>query len=225
MCQPCNWGTSYGVAEQSGPSNPTSIDTAYTALFNDIVRDTDHPALALQAHLTSLYGSAYYDLLTFNNVLSSANTTLMALVLIPENKRPLVAVIIILAIHLGLIAFVTLNFSRGGSLSLLGNAWNALAQLQSKEIDYWVASADGCSDEEVEVLMKNKEQDRSIVRLEYGGACVPRLRQQTHTASGPTMMPETLSEGDFELAGLPPLPIAQAPDSKYNSRSTWKVVD
>src|SRR5436190_8870397 len=45
----------------SDPSSYFLAHQAQAAVFNDIVRDTRHPALALQAQYTTLFGMAYYD--------------------------------------------------------------------------------------------------------------------------------------------------------------------
>jgi hypothetical protein len=63
----------------------------------------------------------------------------------------------ILACHLGLVAVIAISYLRVcGHEDLLGNAWSAVGQLRSEEIDAILDCTEASTDREVKVMLKRK---------------------------------------------------------------------
>lgn len=172
MCQTCDSGD-YGQPE---PTWATAIAVVapnyiyphpvYAKIFNDVIRDTNHPALALQAHFTNLYRSAYYDVIDQFNISDYATVVSFVQVLKPMNMSVLLAVIAPLCIHLILVACITRLFICRGTLSLLGNVWSAVGQVYNQEVGSWCEIAGEKSDREIERLMGEKGHRRTVLKLD-----------------------------------------------------------
>ncbi len=160
------------------PVNYTFINPVYAAIFHDTVAETNHPALALQAHFTTLYRSVYYDILYNFDIVDNATVSFFVPIEVPEDIKVLLAVMAVLGLHLVWVTYVTWMFIGEGTLSLLGNVWSALAQMRSEEMDEWWREAENRTDSEVEKLMKEKGQHELIMRLEDDGTGRVQLRKQ-----------------------------------------------
>jgi hypothetical protein len=102
-------------------------------VFDDVIADTDSPALALQAILTIVLRAAYYDWLQLLNNNSSTKTTTFQQALIPLHNTGLCAVLSILGTLLVLCWIITFAFFGWTSKTLLNNSWQSVAQLSNSE--------------------------------------------------------------------------------------------
>jgi hypothetical protein len=120
-------------------------------VFDDVIADTDSPALALQAILTIVLRAAYYDWVQLLNNNSSTKTVTFQQALIPLHHTGLCAVMYILAILLALCWIITFAFFAWTSKTLLNNSWQSIAQLSnSEEVSFILRDANMETDSEVE---------------------------------------------------------------------------
>ena len=80
--------------------NFTHLHPEYAAIFNDVMRDTNHPVVALQVCFTVLFQSAYYDLIDRFHVLHNIMTISFVQALKPASMSALLAVTAALALHI-----------------------------------------------------------------------------------------------------------------------------
>ena len=116
------------------PSGPfLGVHRTQVAVFNHILRSTNHPALAIQAHGTIALSMAYYDLQLEFDTSAEIAFSFFQLVPVPSGWRGFQSVMIVLAIHLLLVFLISFLFTNSTQASLLGNAWVALAQAYSDD--------------------------------------------------------------------------------------------
>ena len=176
MCADCE-AADY-IASNISPSddvnrNYTYPHPVYAAIFNNVLRETRHPALALQSHFTALYEAAYYEVLDRYNVFAPATTISFVQALRPVSLVFLIVVSAVLLVNLLVAVYVCLCFIREGTLSLLGNTWSCVAQIQVPEAVPWLRGARPKSDKEVEAMMR-----------EAGGTDKVRIRLTAHGVEG-----------------------------------------
>ena len=105
---------------------------------------------------------AYYD--QKPQFEQTANTTQVyfATVLFPQSWLGFWSVMIVLAVHLGLVAVITLGFTLRSKHTLLGNYWQTVAQIIGPETQDLLADSRMATDKEVknEVLASGSEDVR-----------------------------------------------------------------
>jgi hypothetical protein len=170
LCTGCEFGdygwTSdnyYGIYESS--NNFSYIHPAYAAIFNDVLREADHPADAIQSVLTALHLNAYYEILDRFTISQTATTTSIVQALRPDNASFLFVVTAMIVLHLLISAYISLLFAWEGRQSLLGNTWSCMAQTQTPEVVAWLDQARLRSDKEVEQMMRRAGQSQARVPL------------------------------------------------------------
>jgi hypothetical protein len=144
-CVPASNHSSYFLAHQ-----------AQAAVFNDIVRDTRHPALALQAQYTTLFGMGYYDHAFQFDYNASANMASIEQALAPTGRTGFTVVVSILAVHLMTVVFVVFLFATHGGNGMVGNAWSVVSQLRTDDVEKWTSRANGLTDGEVKKEMERQ---------------------------------------------------------------------
>ncbi|MCJ1380587.1 hypothetical protein MMC17_003695 [Xylographa soralifera] len=147
LCGHCRPSKAMGGIDIVGQGD--FADPAQAAVFNDILKATRHPALAIQAQFTTLFGMAYYDHTFQFDVSTNATTTSFTDILVPMQWTGLYAVATVLVVHLCLVLAVGVWFRARVKESLLGNAWMAVAQLQSEEARSWLEEGNMVSDREL----------------------------------------------------------------------------
>jgi hypothetical protein len=135
------------------------------AVFNDIVRETGNPALAVQGLITTLHGMAYYDRLFQFDVNARANITSNISVIKPTGWAFFSVVIAVTSLHLVLVLFVVVLFVFTGGNCLLNNAWSTVAQLQSPETKEWLEVAIDMKDRNVKKAMVIAGEDSVLVGI------------------------------------------------------------
>lgn len=129
MCQKCTPG--------ANSSNWEWIHQAQCAVFGDIVQETGHPALALQAQFTTLFALAYFDHAVPFDYTAPATTVYFVQALMPTSRTGFVAVCCLLALHLSIVGLTALLFRSKAPDSFIGDAWVAVAQLMGEGMEYW----------------------------------------------------------------------------------------
>jgi len=152
--------------------------------FQDILLDTGRPALALQAHLTTLVRMVYYDNLPMFDYPGNQTLDFFVPILLPTTHLGLVGVIMVLLIQQVAVLIIVLRFMSSEHSTLLGNAWQAVSQLCSDEASDILRDATQATDGDVKhqlkaagkrfhqvVLAKSTDGDRiEITRAETGSA-------------------------------------------------------
>jgi hypothetical protein len=93
---------------------------------------------------------AYYDLLPYFNIEHSVTTIHATSALVPARWTGLGIVLGLVFMHFALLLATTLLFATQTKSSMLGNAWQAVAQMVSPQTREIVESADRMRDEEVD---------------------------------------------------------------------------
>jgi hypothetical protein len=166
-------------ASDTSASNYVVAHQAQAAVFNDIVRDTRHPALALQAQYTTLFAMAYYDHAFQFDYNTSAAMTSVEQALAPTGWTGFAIVVSILAVHLIMIVFVVFLFATHGGNSMVGNAWSVVSQLRTDDIEKWTSSANGLTDDEVKKEMERQGVANAWVGFRPSGQGEYFVEQET----------------------------------------------
>jgi hypothetical protein len=157
----------------------TSLDfnahETHVRLFQDTLNQTQSPAVALQALLTRICQMVYYDKLLRLEQSGRAKTAFSHAALLPTHWTGFGVGMGLLLSHWVVVVFVTGLFARYTRHSLLGNHWQAVSQVYSKETVAVLEEADRMDDREVEHWVKGKgrgEDFYSVVRDERKGRVV-----------------------------------------------------
>ena len=141
-----------------------NTDLSMTALFQQILRDQG-TAYALQSLLAVFTSKSYYDQLQQFNNANNITTTSFIVVSKPTTVSGLTAVTIVASVHLLLVAYIIYQFSFSSSVSTIGNAWQAVAQVDQGDAKELVDSARLATDNKVEDIMKTQRWKRRFVGL------------------------------------------------------------
>ena len=138
--------------------NSIWADPSMISLVQEIVHSGGSIAFTMQSIITILTGLAYYDQLLQFNDLSNITQTDFISVTAPVKKRGLIAVSVVLAAHLVLILGIILPlFLKQTTVSTLGNAWQAVAQVYGDKTKEMLDKAPLAVDSVVEETMKRPE--------------------------------------------------------------------
>ena len=163
------------------------VNLVQGAIFKDILLDTNSPALALQAYLTTLINMAYYSWLPLFDATAEAVTVQTVSRSLPTSTLGYWAVMAILITHILLCVAITILFARQTKYSLLGNAWSAFCQVASVDnLHQLIQDATLCSDKEVGRRLKamEKETFRVVASGSGVGAALKVVPSEVLTARG-----------------------------------------
>ncbi|KAF2133450.1 hypothetical protein P153DRAFT_381879 [Dothidotthia symphoricarpi CBS 119687] len=152
----------------SSKSTGQSVHRSHAAIFQDIMKNTNNPALALQAFLTVITQMAYYDFFPQFEVTGRSTHTASSTVVVPMQWVGFIVIMVLLAIHFILILAATILFLTKTKHSLLGNAWQAFAQIASKDVDHTIQYAANTTDNEVQQFLKKNGHDKTEFVLKTG---------------------------------------------------------
>lgn len=170
------------ILSKTNMVDQTYAHQTHVDLFQDTLRDTQSPALAVQALLGRIFQMAYYEYLVKLNTKVEATTSFSTTALIPQQWTGLAVVISLVAIHLVMMVTITILFLRSTRSSMLGNFWQAVSQVFSKDTEDVVQQADRMTDRNVLDWGKREAlglERCSILQHEPDGRVVLR-RQQKH---------------------------------------------
>jgi hypothetical protein len=155
-----------------GGSNPNYILTPsssavhriYIAIFQDLLQQQQgrNPALALQAIFTILTQRSYYDFLPQFDLGDFALWASSETVNIPDKWLGLTIVLIGITAHLAVLIVVTTVFYFKTNVSILGNAWHAVARTMTEDTMSTLSKADFQTDDHVERLLKASGRDQKV---------------------------------------------------------------
>ncbi|PHH89416.1 hypothetical protein CDD83_6111 [Cordyceps sp. RAO-2017] len=132
----------------------------YSSLFQDTLRDTGNPALALQAIIAAVCQTAYYEKLAIEDRRAPASTSFSSSTLIPLRWTGFIVATAIVATHLVIFLTVTVLFLRLTSSSLLNNCWQAVSQVVTEDTLPILSRADSMKDKDIEQWAKSKSLHR-----------------------------------------------------------------
>ncbi|KAK8127279.1 hypothetical protein PG984_008387 [Apiospora sp. TS-2023a] len=160
-------------------TGPVYAHPIHGAIFRDTLDATANPALAVQTLLTTLHLMQYYDSSYKVDLSASVSYVLSEAVLIPVRWSGLIAVLCMLVVHLAVVAVMLVLFLSRTQASMLGNAWQAVAQTISEETLPVLARADQMTDKELrkclgssmditrEGVVRNRKNGRVEFRSRY----------------------------------------------------------
>jgi hypothetical protein len=130
----------------------------YRMLFQDTLTYTQRPALAIQtmfgvaAQMMHYGRSVWFDIFSESQVASSVTQRA------PHRQTGLIAVMVITAVNLICIVFITVWFLVKARYTKLGNYWQAIAQVSASSDTRWILDkANGLTDNEVSHLLVGKD--------------------------------------------------------------------
>ncbi|KAF4458420.1 hypothetical protein FALBO_14846 [Fusarium albosuccineum] len=132
------------------------VEQVKTQIFMDVINKTSSPALALQALNTMGLRQAYHDqIATFPRAKDATTITRWELAQSPQLFRGFAAVMIIIAVNVSIFGFVCVWFLKVTESSLIGNAWQTIAQVaKSPETQQVLDHAMLAKDKDVENLVR-----------------------------------------------------------------------
>lgn len=127
------------------------VETAisHAALFSDIINTTGNPAIAIQSLFTILYQMHMYEKTYSWDSSDFASYILSEDILVPVRKAGLIGIVLMLVIHLLVVISTVTLFLYRTKATLIGNAWQAAAQLITEQTHVLFEQADGMSDKEI----------------------------------------------------------------------------
>ena len=133
----------------------------------------------MQAFITRFLQMEYYEDLTAQNNMMEASFVLSSRVLVPARWTGFIIVMAMLLAHMLLVKAAVTEFLRSTRSTMLGNAWQAVAQVVSEKTLPILHRADGMTDREVLRWIKERPYHTETVgivrsrlngRSELGGA-------------------------------------------------------
>jgi hypothetical protein len=165
-------------------TNPTAIlaysrgadlgHPGHVTLFHDTLYETNSPARALQAWITTLTRQNFYDAQSRFTAGSDATLTRSVTVLAPSRRSGLAGVAAVLAVHLAIVIAVTIWYVKETRHSKLGNSWMAVAQVVSAATEPVLWRADAARDAEVERILR---EETGAGDGPHGGYGIVKLRK------------------------------------------------
>ncbi|KAJ5457957.1 hypothetical protein N7475_009345 [Penicillium sp. IBT 31633x] len=159
---PANMGI---LLSKANTADTSTADQSHTDLFKDVLHDTNSPALALQALITRGTQAAYYEHLLREDPIVPALTAFSSTALIPVRWGGFVAGVSIIVAHFIILALITILFVIYTRNSMLGNSWQAVAQVVSEDMLSVLDQASNAKDEEVKKRWdKDQLADHGVLR-------------------------------------------------------------
>lgn len=167
------------------PATVVAADPAISNLFQAVLENSN-VAHALSSVITILSATSYYNQMPAFDYATNVTAIFYEPVLVPLRTSGFTAFIYVLAIHVVLVAVVTILFRLKTTLSLVGESWSAVAPLlaattdgdldltgevdekSGTEIKDMLENASGLHDEDVVRFLRKRGVDRKAVRLEEG---------------------------------------------------------
>jgi hypothetical protein len=135
-------------------------------VMQDILNFTSNPAMALQAVTHIVMQTAYYDWFANYDLNATAKFSMTEQRYIPITWHHFAAVAALLVLHFALIAAALFLFVMKTEVSLLGNAWQAVAQVYSNDTAAAVQHGTIATDAEVRESVKSSgfHESRHVIR-------------------------------------------------------------
>lgn len=135
----------------------TMLHPILSSLVNDILDETDDPALAWQSLSFSVLRMVYYDWLQAFTASTTIHTTSMVIHQAPVHSRGFFMVMGILAANIVIMISIFFWFWSGTRYSLLRSAWQVVAQLKAPETERLLDNATMANDSRVKDMIEEDE--------------------------------------------------------------------
>ncbi|KAF2098722.1 hypothetical protein NA57DRAFT_56368 [Rhizodiscina lignyota] len=146
--------------------DPSRADIVQTMMFNDIIRNTGSPALALQAQFTTVLRSAYYQWISLADASSPVSMSLFETKIAPTSHRGYWAVIAIVVVHSCLAVAIVVAFAVRTEYSSLNSPWQVIAQMMgSPETSGVLKHVSEKTEENVRQHLRTTQKDKCMVTL------------------------------------------------------------
>ncbi|KAK3683431.1 hypothetical protein B0T22DRAFT_443478 [Podospora appendiculata] len=152
----------YGCMINSAIS-PT-MHFAHASVFNQIIRETLSPGLALQALLTSLHAAEYYSVSYLFSETANATAWIRTTGSAPVRSLFFGLVLATIAFEIVLTVGITLAFLWGTRYTSLGNAWQSVSQVTGNHVDKWRADST-LTDGEIKLEMECEGSAENLEKL------------------------------------------------------------
>jgi hypothetical protein len=130
----------------------------YRMIFQDTLTYTQRPALAIQAFFGVAAQMLFYERSVWFDTFSEAQVATSVTQRAPQRQSGLIAVMVITAVNIMCIIFITIWFLAKARYTKLGNYWQAIAQVSASSNTKWILDkADGLTDVEVGRLLIGKD--------------------------------------------------------------------
>ncbi|KAL2132257.1 hypothetical protein VTI74DRAFT_4052 [Chaetomium olivicolor] len=143
------------MAYNAQTSNGLRTHWAHVAVFVDSLVATSSPAIALQAWFTTLFQLQYMDEISRFSVESMATYVFSATALVPGWWAGFVGVAVMVMLHLLLTGYVTAWYLLCTRHTILGNGWQAVAQVASDATLPLLWHATGVGDRDVKEKIRD----------------------------------------------------------------------
>jgi hypothetical protein len=140
-------------------------------IFQDIIQSTRDPSLALQTVFTIISQAAYYDWIPkptkeyFSSRKSNAALSFSRQYNIPCRWRGFFIVTSTIAVHMFVLTTALVLFWRSSRYTLLGNAWQGVAQAITEDTEPVFDKAVDMTDSEVWEELKRTRKDKDILYI------------------------------------------------------------
>lgn len=149
-------------------SGGTSLHRSFLWLTQDVLNSTRDPALAVQALTHSLLQTAFYDMHNKFDLTSIEVHTELEPRYIPFSWLLFIVVSVLLGLHFFLLGIALIWFFTRTELSLLGNAWQAVAQVMSDDTKEAIHHGSMATDQELRSQAETSARIRIAKREDNG---------------------------------------------------------
>lgn len=139
---------------ENTPDNSVQADESDSSLFYQSMSNNGSIARAMSTLVTTLSSMAYYDNMPQFQTTDNVTQVFFVTTLFPQSRRGFTAVLTVLAIHVLLVGGTTVAFAQRSQYTLLGNYWQAIAQLHSPETENLISESSMATDKEVKKRLK-----------------------------------------------------------------------
>ena len=123
MCTHC-----YDLPTTNLTSGTKWVNPSHVSLFQQIIPTTGRPALAVQVRFTTLAQMVYYDRLPSFQALSRVHLDEYVQATLPKSSVGFAATLALVAVHMLLVAIVTVWFCSNVKFSIIESAWSCTLQ-------------------------------------------------------------------------------------------------
>ncbi|KAF5595316.1 cupin-like domain-containing protein [Fusarium pseudocircinatum] len=149
----------------SETSEQVTVSPLTWQIFNDILRTTNSPALAIQALTTLVWRMAYYDHITsYSEAVQPARVTTFDLVQAPARRWGFITLMAIITGNIIIFLVMVFIFLSHTESSFLENAWHTVAQIsQSDNVRPILERATLASDQDVGRMIRAEEPPKDFM--------------------------------------------------------------
>lgn len=150
----------------------STVHELHKKIFLDILRDTEDPALAVQALSTIFFQMDYYDAVYKWGEENSVGFVSLRDTSIPIGRAGLYTVIALVSVYSMILGATLLLFLHQTEATSIGNVWQSVAQLLSNDTLPILARVDAMRDKEVREMLRDSDggqKSAGVIRRRRNG--------------------------------------------------------